>query len=84
MTNIGEDKDESTMDAEGVPSPPWRLAPRAAPRVPLTREAIVEAALRVLDAEGMDKLSMRRVGEELEARRRARSPWSRERLSAAV
>jgi len=33
--------------------------------VPLTREAIVEAALRVLDREGLEALSMRRVGEEL-------------------
>jgi AcrR family transcriptional regulator len=33
--------------------------------VPLTRDAIIEAALRVLDREGMDALSMRRVGEEL-------------------
>jgi AcrR family transcriptional regulator len=53
------------MDSSGVPEPPWRLAPRSAPRVPLTREAIVEAALRVLDAEGMEGLSMRRVAEEL-------------------
>jgi AcrR family transcriptional regulator len=37
----------------------------AAPRVPLSRAAIVEAALRVLDREGMDGLSMRKVGEEL-------------------
>jgi AcrR family transcriptional regulator len=48
-----------------VPQPPWRLAPRSSPRTPLSRDAIVEAALRVLDAEGMDGLSMRRVGEAL-------------------
>lgn len=35
------------------------------PRPPLTREAIVDAALRVLEREGMDGLSMRNVGEEL-------------------
>jgi len=35
------------------------------PRVPLTRDAIIEAALRVLDREGMDALSMRRVAEDL-------------------
>ena len=58
-------KEESRTDAAGVPEPPWRLAPRSAPRVPLTREAIVDAALRVLDAEGMGGLSMRRVAEEL-------------------
>jgi AcrR family transcriptional regulator len=50
-----------------VPEPPWLRArkPRAAPRAPLTREAIVEAALRVLDREGLEATSMRRVAEEL-------------------
>jgi AcrR family transcriptional regulator len=49
-----------------VPEPPWRPAGRARPaRTPLTQEAIVEAALRVLEREGADKLSMRRVAEEL-------------------
>jgi AcrR family transcriptional regulator len=52
-------------DTSGIPEPPWRASPRSAGRAPLTREAIVEAALRVLDAEGIDSLSMRRVGEEL-------------------
>jgi AcrR family transcriptional regulator len=33
--------------------------------VPITREAIIEASLRVLDRDGMDGLSMRKVGEEL-------------------
>jgi AcrR family transcriptional regulator len=47
-----------------VPEPPWhREEPPA--RAPITREAIVEAALVVLDREGMDGLSMRRVAEEL-------------------
>lgn len=52
---------------DGIPEPPWRLdtRPRAEPRAPLTREAIVEAAVRVLDREGMDGLSMRRVADEL-------------------
>jgi AcrR family transcriptional regulator len=35
-------------------------------RDPLTREAIVAAALRVLDKEGLDGFSMRRVAEELD------------------
>jgi AcrR family transcriptional regulator len=51
-----------------VPDPPWvssRKA-RAAPRTPLSRDAIVDAALRVLDEEGLDGVSMRRVAEELE------------------
>src|SRR5207302_9338404 len=52
---------------DGIPEPPWRLdaRARAAPRIPLTREAIIAAAVRVLDREGMDGLSMRRVAEEL-------------------
>jgi len=51
---------------EGVPEPPWRAAAKpAAVRTPLTRDAIVDAALRVLDREGVDKLSMRRVAAEL-------------------
>lgn len=50
-----------------VPEPPWRLPDRshATPRAPLTKDAIIEAALQVLDRDGMDGLSMRRVGEEL-------------------
>ncbi|GAA1392208.1 TetR family transcriptional regulator ActII [Kitasatospora putterlickiae] len=44
----------------------WRDKAKAAPRrQPLSRERIVEAALRIVDAEGMDALSMRRVGQEL-------------------
>jgi AcrR family transcriptional regulator len=49
-----------------VPEPPWRAAPRARPaRVPLSQDAIVHAALRVLDRDGSAGLSMRRVAEEL-------------------
>jgi AcrR family transcriptional regulator len=50
--------------AAAIPEPPW-YRPEAAPRVPLTREAIVDAALTVLDAVGMEGLSMRRVAQEL-------------------
>jgi AcrR family transcriptional regulator len=62
-----ESRGTETAAKAAAPEPPWRLpegsqGPR---RVPLTREAIIEAALRVLDREGMDRLSMRRVGEEL-------------------
>ncbi len=34
-------------------------------REPLTRERIVEAAMRVMDAEGLDAVTMRRIGREL-------------------
>jgi AcrR family transcriptional regulator len=62
---MSEGTEEKSTSTFGIPEPPWRRPARAAPRVPLTREAIVEAALRVLDEEGMEGLSMRRVGEEL-------------------
>jgi len=60
----GSEKDPG-LDVSDVPQPPWHRPSRPPPRAPLTREAIVDAAIRVLDAEGMEGLSMRRVGEEL-------------------
>lgn len=55
------------LSAQDVPEPPWRRARRqpAPPKAPLTREAIVEAALGLIDREGLDALSMRRVAQEL-------------------
>lgn len=55
------------VSREPIPEPRWRAdrRARAAPRIPLTRDAILDAALRVLDREGLDGLSMRRVAEEL-------------------
>lgn len=63
---MGEDT-APWRDTSEIPEPPWRASRKAGSRTPLTREAIVDAALRVLDAEGVDGLSMRRVGEELGA-----------------
>ena len=34
-------------------------------REPLTKERIVDAALRVMDAEGLEAVTMRRIGREL-------------------
>jgi AcrR family transcriptional regulator len=49
-----------------VPDPPWQTPSRPRPaRAPLSRDAIVHAALRVMDREGSAGLSMRRVAEEL-------------------
>ena len=50
-----------------LPEPPWRSRSRAqvAPRVPITRDAILDAAARALEQTGMDGLSMRRVADEL-------------------
>ena len=52
------------------PPPPWaepreRGRPRA-PRAPLDRARIVESALRVVDAEGVEALSLRRLAAELQ------------------
>ncbi|WP_336205574.1 TetR/AcrR family transcriptional regulator [Nonomuraea sp. LPB2021202275-12-8] len=49
-----------------VPPPPWRKARKPAQiRRQLNQDLIVETGLRVLDAEGLDGLSMRRVAQEL-------------------
>ncbi|MFF4775147.1 TetR/AcrR family transcriptional regulator [Microtetraspora fusca] len=55
------------MTEPDMPTPPWERARRrpARVRVPLTRERIVDAAFVVLDQEGLDGLSMRRVASEL-------------------
>nr|WP_055505795.1 TetR/AcrR family transcriptional regulator C-terminal domain-containing protein [Nonomuraea pusilla] len=48
-----------------VPPPPWRKTRR--PLKPqLSQELIVETGLRILDAEGLEGLSMRRVAQELD------------------
>jgi AcrR family transcriptional regulator len=49
-----------------VPPPPWATPARESkPRRQLSRDAIVEAALKVVDRDGVDALSMRRVAAEL-------------------
>jgi AcrR family transcriptional regulator len=47
--------------------PPWWRPPKgkARRRTPLSRDAIVDAALAILDAEGVDALTIRRLGQEL-------------------
>jgi AcrR family transcriptional regulator len=42
-----------------------RTAQTSRPREPLTRERVVTAALKVMDEEGLEAVSMRRVGREL-------------------
>ena len=55
----------SSTEAD-LPLPPWRERKRpAASRRPLDYDQIVDAAMRVLDAEGVDAMSMRRVAQEL-------------------
>src|SRR3954447_9952220 len=51
-----------------IPDPPWWRKPTREPagdRKPLTREAIVDAALRLLERDGMQGLSMRKLAQEL-------------------
>jgi TetR/AcrR family tetracycline transcriptional repressor len=53
----------------GIPPPPFQRVParRAGRRRdPLTREAIVGKAIEILDAEGLDGLSMRRLADALD------------------
>jgi AcrR family transcriptional regulator len=56
-------------DGSELPTPPWHKPrkPRRseAPRRPLTAELIVDTATRVMDAEGMDAVTMRRIAQEL-------------------
>jgi AcrR family transcriptional regulator len=53
-----------------IPPPPWQRLPERGARKrrePISRDAIVAAAVRLLDREGLAALSMRRLGEELGA-----------------
>ncbi|MFF7052767.1 TetR/AcrR family transcriptional regulator C-terminal domain-containing protein [Streptomyces griseorubiginosus] len=54
-------------NTDEVPLPPWEARRKAAapPRVPLTAERIVDAALAVVDAEGSAAVTMRRVAGDL-------------------
>jgi AcrR family transcriptional regulator len=57
------------MENASIPPPPWQRvpAPRAPRRrEPITQSAIVGAAMRVLDAEGLEALTMRRLADELD------------------
>jgi AcrR family transcriptional regulator len=51
---------------ETIPAPPWRPARKAtAGRQPLSAERVFTTALRIVDRDGLDALSMRRVAQEL-------------------
>jgi len=57
------------MSGDDIPAAPWQRHPpertRRRGRDPITRDAIVDAALRLLDRDGLDELSMRRLADEL-------------------
>jgi AcrR family transcriptional regulator len=58
---------ERSSSAADEPRPPWwRERKRGGARQPLTRDAIVDAAVRILDTEGSDALTIRRLSQELE------------------
>jgi AcrR family transcriptional regulator len=60
---------EAGEPQEALPPAPWQRTPARTTRRrrdPITQEAIVETALRILDSEGLDGLSMRRIAEELD------------------
>ncbi|MCW2915218.1 MAG: putative TetR family transcriptional regulator [Actinomycetia bacterium] len=49
-----------------MPTLPWRKTRNSAPpKQPLGQDLIVETAIRILDAEGLEGVSMRRVAQEL-------------------
>jgi AcrR family transcriptional regulator len=55
-------------DGTQIPPPPWQRAPNRPSRrrrEPISRDAIVDAAVQLLDREGLAALSMRRLAEEL-------------------
>ncbi|MEY9925625.1 AcrR family transcriptional regulator [Catenulispora sp. GP43] len=61
-------KPAAPNETPGAPTPPWERTPRKAKapaRTPLSQEAIVDTALRILESEGYDALSMRHVAAEL-------------------
>jgi AcrR family transcriptional regulator len=50
----------------GLPAPPWQRRDRTRPaRTPLSRDLIVDTAVKLLDRDGLDGMSMRGVAQEL-------------------
>ena len=58
----------ATEGASESLEPPWWRQPRrrGRNRPPLSRDAIVDAALAILDTDGVDALTIRRLGQELD------------------
>ena len=55
------------IESSSALEPPWWRPPKSQGqrRLPLSRDAIVDAALAILDADGVDALTIRRLGQEL-------------------
>jgi TetR/AcrR family tetracycline transcriptional repressor len=61
-------RDDTQQGRPGIAPPPW-AGPKAGrsarvDKPQLSREAIVEAAMRIIDGEGLDAVSMRRIAQE--------------------
>src|SRR2546429_8153285 len=69
-TVLGNAKGAAMTTKPDIPPPPWQRLPDRSSRrrrEPISREAIVKAAIDLLDREGLPALSMRRLGDELGA-----------------
>jgi AcrR family transcriptional regulator len=56
----------SSLSHADLPDPPWAKRRNRPARTPMSRDAVVDAAMAVLVADGPDALSMRRVAQELD------------------
>lgn len=58
---------DETNDTPAPVEPPWWRPAKSGTRTkqPLSRDAIIDAAIKVLDAEGVDALTIRRLADEL-------------------
>ena len=68
VTGTAEEEAAAADADAAIPAPPWQRLPDRQTRRrrdPISREAIVQAAVRLLDTEGLDAFSMRRVADEL-------------------
>jgi AcrR family transcriptional regulator len=68
VTRSAGDREQRSPGATSAPSPPWRSVPkrgRSAPRPQLSRDVVVSAALKVVETDGGDALTMRRVADEI-------------------
>jgi AcrR family transcriptional regulator len=67
--SVSNQETEERAPGSPLPAPPWRAPvqrlPRRGPRPLLDRDRIVEAALRIVDAEGVGALSLRRLADDL-------------------
>jgi TetR/AcrR family tetracycline transcriptional repressor len=68
MEDAGRAADGEDAVPGRAPEPPWRSAPRrgrSVPRPQLSRDLIVAAALKVVETDGGDALTMRRVADQI-------------------